>query len=99
MGLWRLFLTMLSVLLVTVSLSACGTTGTTVFVQQDIPNSIRHCANEPARLTGDFTQKDVAVYIEKLRAAWKECHNDLATVDRILTEQEQVLNAKAKNND
>jgi hypothetical protein len=96
-ALWRLFLTTLSAILLIVSLSGCATPPTrTEFITTDVPVSVRTCAYEPALLKGDFTQKDVAIYIEKLRAAWRECYNDLGAVNEILDNLEAELKAQAK---
>ena len=97
MALLHQFSTRLSAALLAISLAGCAVTPPiTEFVSADVPTSIRSCSNEPARLTGDFTQRDVAIYIVKLRAAWEECYNDLGALNEILTNLEAELKAQAK---
>jgi hypothetical protein len=54
------------------------------------------CSAAPARLTGEFTQKDVAVYIVKLRNALSDCQGNLASVSQIVRETEAELSARAQ---
>lgn len=68
-----------------------------VVIGAQVPDALRRCLPEPERLVGDFTQQDVAVYIVKLRHARNNCAANLAAVDNILIQQEQLaLLAQAK---
>ena len=93
----RRFLTALFAFPLLFAVSACSTTAIapTTFVGYSVPAPLRQCADEPARLTGEFTQRDVAVYLVKLRAAHLDCSGNLAAVDEILTKVEQELASQA----
>jgi hypothetical protein len=98
MALLRQFLTASFVVLSALSLSACSQTFTpqpTSFVGPNVPKALRTCAGKPAPLTGEFTQRDVAVYIVKLRDAHSDCYGNLAAVDQILSNVERELLARA----
>jgi hypothetical protein len=64
-------------------------------VSAPVPPALRDCADAPASLTGEFTQRDVAVYIVKLRGAYQDCHDNLAAVDKILSDVERELLSRA----
>lgn len=89
---------LIKIALITLALttvSACSGTASLigsppVFVGAEVPDSVRRCLPEPDRLVGDFTQRDVAAYIVKLRHARNNCAANLAAVDNILIQQEQL---------
>jgi len=95
----RQFLTPLFALpLLALAVSACSSTRLpqpTQFITAPVPAALRSCAAAPASLTGEFTQRDVAVYIVKLRGAYQDCHDNLAAVDQILSDVERELLARA----
>lgn len=97
----RQFLTALCVPLFALALSACSPgarINPTSFVGASVPVALRSCSGEPARLEGDFTQRDVAAYIVRLRAAHADCSGNLAAVDQILNNYEQALLERAVDN-
>ncbi len=79
------------ILFVAACSSASGLQGSPpVFIGAEIPSALRRCLAEPAKLTGDFTQKDVAVYISQLRFARSNCAANLSAVDNLLIQQETL---------
>ncbi len=93
------FLKALCALPLLLSASACGAhvqIQPTSFVGYTIPEPLLVCSKAPAKLTGTFTQKDVAVYIVKLTAAYSDCFGNVESIRNIIHTQEATLKAQAK---
>lgn len=52
-------------------------------IQLHLPQSIRECKYAPKSPGMKATNRQKAEYLVKLYDAWKECHGDLATVNRL----------------
>jgi len=50
----------------------------------EVPVGLRHCLTSPAIPKGDYTQRDVAFYIIKLRTSRNDCASKLSAVDKLL---------------
>lgn len=82
------------------AISACSSTQPiqpTSFINYQVPAPIRSCGAQPARLTGEFTQRDVAVYIVRLRAWGEGCAGNLSAVNQVITNAERELLSRAVN--
>ena len=86
-------LRMFCVVLLTLSLSACGEDVPSVVKVPDpiivhVPEELRSCPAIPATPVGDYTQRDVADYVARLHITARECKVNLNAVDGILDEAE-----------
>lgn len=73
-------------------LSGCGSTTNTIVADgPKIPKSLLECSVEPKKPKGEFTQREVAVYILRLQAALRDCKGDLRSIRKILKSYEKKL--------
>lgn len=57
----------------------------------DVPVGLRHCIASPRVPKGQYTQRDVASYVVKLKASRDDCAYKLKSVDELLIENEQAV--------
>ncbi len=68
------------------------------FISPNVPQALLTCKAMPPEPTGEFTQRDVAVYIVNARAAHRSCSGNLAAVNKQLQMIEIELLEQAKQN-
>lgn len=59
----------------------------------EVPVSLRHCLTSPAKPKGEYTQRDVALYIVKLNASRNDCAYRLSAVDKLLINNRVAIDA------